>query len=100
MVAKWYIIYANNNKIKFFFFHYLELGQQALYNVTITFSSSNGQLTTTTRRIGFRVFALVTADDSNPSILEGKSGSSNFTMRFKVNGADVSFLIYFIYYSM
>jgi hypothetical protein len=65
------------------------MGNQNLYNITTTFVASNGATVSTTRRIGFRVFALVTADDSNPSILQGENGSSNFTMRFKVNGADV-----------
>jgi beta-galactosidase/beta-glucuronidase len=44
---------------------------------------------TITRRVGFRFVALVTADDSDPSKLDGVDGSGNFTMRMNVNGAKI-----------
>jgi beta-mannosidase len=66
-------------------------GQQPLYNVTVSFTpSAPGDVSplTATRRIGFRTLYTVTADDSNPSNITGVNGSGDFTMRFKVNGAD------------
>eukprot|EP01088_Endostelium_zonatum_P001319 TRINITY_DN11638_c0_g1_i1.p1 TRINITY_DN11638_c0_g1~~TRINITY_DN11638_c0_g1_i1.p1 ORF type:complete len:932 (+),score=184.72 TRINITY_DN11638_c0_g1_i1:367-2796(+) len=64
-------------------------GEQHLYNLTITFTPSSGSPLTTSRRVGFRVFALVTADDSNPARLHGKTGSGNHTMKFRVNGMNL-----------
>ncbi len=70
----------------------LNLGEQPLYAINVTFSPTANPLglppSTTTRTVGFRVAYLVTADDSNPSSLAGVDGSGNFTMRFKINGAD------------
>lgn len=67
------------------------LGQQPLYDVIITWAPTSpaSPVLSTTRRIGFRVFALVTDDDSDPSSLSGVNGSGNLTMRFKVNGANI-----------
>jgi beta-mannosidase len=64
------------------------LGAQNLYPVTATFvpAASGAPVLSDSRRIGFRVFTLVTADDSNPAALQGKDGSGNLTMRFKVRG--------------
>jgi hypothetical protein len=45
----------------------------------------------TYRQIGFRVFSLVTVNDSDPAPYENDNGSGNFTTRWKVNGANVSF---------
>ena len=65
-------------------------GTQALYNISVTFTpSSGGAVVAASRRIGFRVFTLVTGNDTDPSTLAGKDGSGSFTMRFKVNGADI-----------
>jgi beta-mannosidase len=66
------------------------LGGQALYPVTVTLAPSapGTSPATGSRRVGFRSLALVTSDDSDPAALEGINGSGNFTMRFKVNGAD------------
>ena len=67
-------------------------GPRPLYNVTITFNPSGGAVAvpiTVTRRIGFRVFYTVTANDTVPQNISGQDGSSDFTMRFKVNGADI-----------
>jgi len=41
------------------------------------------------RKIGFRVIAIVTDDDSNPSLLQNKTGSGNLTTRIRVNGASI-----------
>lgn len=67
------------------------LGAQALYEVNVSFAPSAPGATTlrTSRTIGFRSVALVTADDSNPAALAGLWGSGNLTLRWKVNGADV-----------
>src|SRR5271163_88550 len=45
----------------------------------------------TYRQIGFRVFSLVTVNDSDLAPYENDNGSGNFMMRWKVNGANVSF---------
>eukprot|EP00698_Gefionella_okellyi_P004282 TRINITY_DN13971_c0_g1_i1.p1 TRINITY_DN13971_c0_g1~~TRINITY_DN13971_c0_g1_i1.p1 ORF type:complete len:1022 (-),score=216.49 TRINITY_DN13971_c0_g1_i1:104-3169(-) len=66
------------------------LGEQVRYNVGVAYTPTSGGATlTASRRIGFRVFNLVTADDSQPETLAGVNGSGNFTMRFKVNGASI-----------
>jgi beta-mannosidase len=65
-------------------------GAQNLYNVTTTFTpAAGGAPVIAARRIGFRIFTLVTGNDTDPSTLAGKDGSGGFTMRVKVNGADV-----------
>lgn len=66
-------------------------GAQNLYNVSVTFTpdGAGGAPLSDARRIGFRVFTLVTGNDTDPSTLAGKDGQTHFTMRFKVNGADV-----------
>ena len=69
-----------------------EMGSHTLYPVTAKFtpaSSTAGPAVSSSRNIGFRVIYLVTGDDSDPSTLKGQDGSGNFTMRFKVNGANV-----------
>ena len=64
------------------------LGKQTLYNLTATtdiFSSKDGSsVLTTSRRIGFRFVALVTADDSLPAQLAGKDGSGDGTMLYNL----------------
>ena len=65
------------------------LGAQPLYTVNASFAPSTGAAVLTSRVIGFRAFALVTDDDSDPAKLAGLDGSGNLTMRFKVNGADI-----------
>jgi hypothetical protein len=86
--------------------------QQPLYavNASITFASGAGTITDS-RRIGFRVFTLVTGvqeprmpcpmgsmlvhwcfcagNDTVPESLAGVDGSGNVTMRFKLNGANI-----------
>ncbi len=66
-------------------------GAQTLYNISATFTPAAGgaAVVATARRVGFRVFALVTGNDTDPSTLAGLDGQDGFTMRFKVNGADI-----------
>ena len=66
-------------------------GAQPLFDVAVTFvpDAADGASASALRRIGFRTFALVTDDDSDPAALQGVDGSGNLTMRFKVNGANV-----------
>uniref|UniRef100_A0A6B2L3J8 beta-mannosidase n=1 Tax=Arcella intermedia TaxID=1963864 RepID=A0A6B2L3J8_9EUKA len=65
------------------------LGEQNLYNIKVSWEPKDATVVSTTRQIGFRVFTLVSANDTDPSTLKGKDGSSSFTLRFKVNGANV-----------
>jgi hypothetical protein len=69
---------------------------QPLYPLTLTitlppshFSPLQSPAISDSRNIGFRAFALVTDDDSDPQRLRNMSGSGNVTMRFKVNGVPV-----------
>jgi beta-galactosidase/beta-glucuronidase len=66
-----------------------ELGEQVRYNVTATWTPAAGPSLSTYRAIGFRYFVLVTGNDTDPSTLAGKDGSDSFTMRFKINGANI-----------
>ena len=52
---------------------------------------SGVRVRSTSRRIGFRVFHLITSrvDESTLTSLTNATGSDNWTMRFKVNGADM-----------
>lgn len=65
------------------------LGQQYLYDLDVVFAPTGSQQLTTSRQIGFRVFSLVTVNDTDPTPYVGGNGSGNFTMRYKVNGANV-----------
>ena len=66
-------------------------GAQPLYNLTVSFTEEGGAAITkeVVRRVGFRVFTLVTGNDTDPTTLAGRNGQDGFTMRFKVNGADI-----------
>jgi beta-mannosidase len=67
-------------------------GAQTLYPVTATYTPATGgaaAVVSDTRRVGFRVLAMVTGNDTDPSTLAGRDGSDTFTMRFKVNGANI-----------
>ena len=66
-----------------------ELGEQVRYNLTATWTPAAGPPLATSRAIGFRFFALVTGNDTDPSTLAGVDGSDDFTMRWNVNGAKV-----------
>ena len=65
--------------------------QQNLYAVSAAFtpSAAAAPAAVASRNLGFRVFTLVTGNDTDPSTLIGKDGSGFFTMRFKVNGANI-----------
>ncbi len=69
------------------------MGAQALFGVNATFTptgaGASNPVLVASRRIGFRVFTLVTGNDTDPTTLVGKEGSGAFTMRFKVNGANI-----------
>lgn len=73
------------------------LGEQNLYDVVATFIAENDETTTfspvqTTRRVGFRHFAIVTGNDTDPSYVHnatGADGTSNLGMIFKINGASI-----------
>ena len=64
---------------------------QNLYTVSATFAPAApaAPAAAAQRNLGFRVFTLVTGNDTDPSTLQGKDGSGFFTMRFKVNGANI-----------
>jgi len=69
------------------------LGAQPLYNVSATWLASGGAAVTTTRRIGFRVAALVTVNDTDSETVQKSTGAdgsgSGFGMFFRVNGAAI-----------
>jgi hypothetical protein len=80
------------------------LGAQALYNVTIELTSATDTVNTgdtaavvpagvrTTRQVGFRSIALVTSNDTNPTVRAASAthdGSGGATMFLRINGAAV-----------
>jgi beta-galactosidase/beta-glucuronidase len=70
------------------------VGAQPMYNITTTFtpSSTAAAPISTTRRVGFRHFALVTGNDTDPAYVSkstGAEGSGTLGMIWKVNGAAV-----------
>jgi beta-galactosidase/beta-glucuronidase len=72
------------------------VGQQPLYNITVSFTASTtaaaATAISTTRRVGFRHFALVTGNDTDPTYVTknaGAEGSDTLGMIWKVNGAAV-----------
>jgi hypothetical protein len=68
-------------------------GENTLYAVSAAFASTSPVVesvaTLQPPRVGFRALALVTADDTSPAALQGVEGSGNFTMRLRVNGANI-----------
>jgi beta-mannosidase len=72
-----------------------EMGQQPLYAVSALFTPDSAAPApppaplAAQRSVGFRVAHLVTVNDTDPAAYAGSEGSGNFTMRFKLNGADV-----------
>jgi len=64
-------------------------GNQTRYPVSVTFTPQGGAPVQDSRQVGFRVFTLVTGNDTDPSTLINRDGQDHFTMRFKVNGADI-----------
>lgn len=73
------------------------MGKQPLYLLNVSFvpeNSTNAATTTAARRIGFREFAYVTVNDTDPAIVAASSaskveGSGNHTAAWRVNGAIV-----------
>eukprot|EP01062_Namystynia_karyoxenos_P017405 TRINITY_DN163_c0_g1_i1.p1 TRINITY_DN163_c0_g1~~TRINITY_DN163_c0_g1_i1.p1 ORF type:complete len:1043 (+),score=341.75 TRINITY_DN163_c0_g1_i1:110-3130(+) len=69
------------------------LGSQPLYNVSATFTpAAGGAAVSAQRRIGFRTFAIVTGNDTDPQYVkdsEGADGTSALGMLFRVNGAAI-----------
>ena len=63
---------------------------QARYPINVSFTPGGGGAPVrASRMIGFRALYLVTGNDTDPSSLNGTDGQSHWTMRVKVNGADV-----------
>ena len=68
------------------------LGQQRLYDVQVLLSPADGSgspVVTSMRRTGFRYFALVTGNDTDPAYVtrnRNVSGSDTMGMRFRING--------------
>lgn len=65
-------------------------GAQPLYNITATLSSHGGEALSGTRRVGFRMFALVTGNDTNPEYVKAHAstdGTDDMGMLWRVNGA-------------
>eukprot|EP00051_Salpingoeca_urceolata_P023405 m.396250 g.396250 ORF g.396250 m.396250 type:complete len:1245 (+) comp20102_c1_seq16:524-4258(+) len=70
------------------------LGAQAMYNITVSLSlDSGGPPIAVTRRIGFRLAALVTGNDTDPEWVkwaqQGGQGNGNHTVMLRVNGVPV-----------
>ena len=68
------------------------MGARPLYNISVTWTPAGSQdvAVTASRRIGFRVAALVTVNDTNATVVEESrdaDGSGAFGMFFRVNGA-------------
>ena len=68
------------------------LGPQRMYNITATFRSGD-TVVTATRRIGFRLAALVTINDTSAAEVaqaQDSEGTGKHTVMLRVNGAAVS----------
>jgi beta-mannosidase len=69
------------------------LGAQPLYNVSVAVTPTGaGVPLLGSRRIGFRVFALVTGNDTDPAYVAAaaeQDGTSDLGMYFRVNGAAI-----------
>jgi beta-galactosidase/beta-glucuronidase len=69
------------------------LGNPNLYKLTFTFTTEAGETLKSTRRIGFRVFALVTGNDTDPEYVKESQTESGTDgahgMLYRVNGAAI-----------
>ena len=74
------------------------MGAQPLYNLTVSFQPTTSveavesAAVSATRRVGFRYFALVTGNDTDPAFVksaEGVEGTVSHGMYFRLNGAPV-----------
>ena len=79
---------ASSEQIKLWWPH--GVGHQPLYNVRVAFTPSGGNgVIVDQRNVGFRHFAIVTGNDTNPEFVAnatGKEGTENLGMLFRVNG--------------
>jgi beta-galactosidase/beta-glucuronidase len=72
-------------------------GEQPLYNISVSFTPAAVATTaagaiTTTRRVGFRHFAVVTGDDTDAAYVKastGKEGTDKLGMLWRINGAAI-----------
>ena len=73
-------------------------GEQPLYNISVRFTPSAqgaqavGAAVTAGRRVGFRHFAVVTGDDTDPAYVKasvGKDGTDKLGMLWRINGAAI-----------
>lgn len=74
-------------------------GSQPLYNLSVTFTpagassaAANATTVSTHRRVGFRFFALVTGNDTDPAYVaasKGKDGTASLGMMWRLNGAAI-----------
>ena len=65
------------------------MGAQALYDLHVSFHAGV-EASATTRRVGFRYFALVTGNDTDPAFVaaaKDQEGTESHGMYFRVNGA-------------
>ena len=72
----------------------VRMGGQPLYDVTVSFipDGSDDIDISASRRVGFRTFALVTGNDTDPNYVQKNrdaDGNDNLGMLFRVNGAVV-----------
>ena len=70
------------------------MGRQTMYNVTASFQADaeSAPVVTTSRRVGFRHLALVTVNDSDPSVVAASrslEGNGNHTLMLRLNGVPV-----------
>ena len=66
------------------------LGAQPLYDLSVHVNAGDRGVIAGSRRVGFRFFAIVTGNDTNPSWVEDNTnadGTSSDGMRFRINGA-------------
>ena len=66
------------------------MGAQTLYNINVSFTPdyAGAAIVHTSRSVGFRVVALVTGNDTDPSFVsQAGEGTRNYTLMFRVNGA-------------
>jgi beta-mannosidase len=64
-------------------------GAQTLYNVTVALAAGGGPSVAAARRIGFRLAALVTGNDTDPAWVraaQGQEGTGNHTFMYRING--------------
>jgi beta-mannosidase len=68
------------------------LGAQPLYQLNVRLESGDRGTIEGTRRVGFRFFAIVTGNDTDPSYVEANrdaDGTDDQGMRFRINGAPI-----------